>query len=26
MEYRLHHRRLFTRVADGGWSEGLLYP
>jgi pyridoxamine 5'-phosphate oxidase len=25
-EFRLHHRRLFTRQADGGWSEGLLYP
>jgi len=24
-EYRLHERRLFTRM-DGGWSEGLLYP
>ena len=24
-EHRLHHRRLFTRTADG-WSEGLLYP
>jgi pyridoxamine 5'-phosphate oxidase len=23
--FRLHHRRLFTRTADG-WSEGLLYP
>ncbi len=23
--YRLHERRLFTRVG-GGWSEGLLYP
>ena len=22
---RLHHRRLFTRTADG-WNEGLLYP
>lgn len=25
-EFRLHHRRLFTRQPDGGWSEGLLYP
>ncbi|URD60598.1 pyridoxamine 5'-phosphate oxidase [Sphingomonas sp. KRR8] len=25
-EFRLHHRRLFTRRADGGWDEGLLYP
>jgi pyridoxamine 5'-phosphate oxidase len=25
-EFRLHHRRLFTRTADGGWDEGLLYP
>ena len=24
--HRLHERRLFTRAADGGWSEGLLYP
>ena len=24
--HRLHERRLFTRDADGGWSEGLLYP
>ena len=24
--HRLHERRLFTRRADGGWSEGLLYP
>lgn len=24
-EHRLHHRRLFTRTAEG-WSEGLLYP
>ena len=23
--YRLHERRLFTRLAEG-WSEGLLYP
>lgn len=23
--HRLHHRRLFTRTADG-WDEGLLYP
>jgi pyridoxamine 5'-phosphate oxidase len=26
VEYRLHHRRLFARQADGSWSEGLLYP
>jgi len=25
-EFRLHHRRLFTRQPDGSWSEGLLYP
>lgn len=25
-EFRLHHRRLFTRQPDGGWSEGLLFP
>jgi pyridoxamine 5'-phosphate oxidase len=24
--HRLHERRLFTRLAEGGWSEGLLYP
>jgi len=24
--HRLHERRLFARTADGGWSEGLLYP
>jgi pyridoxamine 5'-phosphate oxidase len=24
--HRLHERRLFTRAAEGGWSEGLLYP
>jgi len=24
-EFRLHHRRLFTRTATG-WTEGLLYP
>ncbi|GAA4010875.1 pyridoxamine 5'-phosphate oxidase [Sphingomonas swuensis] len=24
-EFRLHHRRLFTRSGEG-WSEGLLYP
>jgi pyridoxamine 5'-phosphate oxidase len=24
--HRLHERRLFTRLADDGWSEGLLYP
>ena len=24
--HRLHERRLFTREADGRWSEGLLYP
>ena len=23
---RLHDRRLFTRAADGGWSDTLLYP
>lgn len=26
VEYRLHHRRLFERKSDGGWTEGLLYP
>jgi pyridoxamine 5'-phosphate oxidase len=26
VEFRLHHRRLFTCRADGGWDEGLLYP
>ena len=25
-DHRLHERRLFVRMADGGWSEGLLYP
>ena len=25
-EHRLHHRRLFTRRADKGWDEGLLFP
>ncbi|MGI4730755.1 MAG: pyridoxamine 5'-phosphate oxidase [Janthinobacterium lividum] len=26
-EHRLHERRLFTRAgAEGGWSEGLLFP
>ncbi|HVF83382.1 MAG TPA: pyridoxamine 5'-phosphate oxidase [Sphingomicrobium sp.] len=25
-EFRLHERRLFTRISDGTWSEGLLYP
>ena len=24
--HRLHERRVFTRVAAGGWTEGLLYP
>ena len=24
--HRLHERRLFSRQADGSWSEGLLYP
>jgi pyridoxamine 5'-phosphate oxidase len=24
--HRLHERRLFTRLDEGGWSEGLLYP
>ena len=24
--HRLHERRTFTRAADGGWTEGLLYP
>jgi pyridoxamine 5'-phosphate oxidase len=24
--HRLHERRLFARLAGGGWSEGLLYP
>ena len=26
VEFRLHHRRLFERQADGSWTEGLLYP
>lgn len=26
VEYRLHHRRLFERGADGSWSQGLLFP
>lgn len=26
VEFRLHHRRLFERLADGSWREGLLYP
>ncbi len=25
VEFRLHHRRLFTRTEEG-WTEGLLYP
>lgn len=25
-EHRLHQRRLFTRLSDGGWRDGLLYP
>jgi pyridoxamine 5'-phosphate oxidase len=25
-DHRLHERRLFTRGAEGGWSETLLYP
>ncbi|HEY0150293.1 MAG TPA: pyridoxamine 5'-phosphate oxidase [Allosphingosinicella sp.] len=24
--HRLHERRLFTALAGGGWSEGLLFP
>jgi pyridoxamine 5'-phosphate oxidase len=24
--HRLHERRLFLADADGGWTEGLLYP
>ncbi|MDB5721537.1 MAG: pdxH [Alphaproteobacteria bacterium] len=24
--FRLHERRLFTRLEEGGWREGLLYP
>lgn len=24
--HRLHERRVFTPDADGGWSEGLLFP
>jgi pyridoxamine 5'-phosphate oxidase len=26
VEFRLHHRRLFERQADGSWAEGLLFP
>lgn len=25
-EHRLHERRIFTRTAEGGWDEGLLFP
>jgi pyridoxamine 5'-phosphate oxidase len=25
-EHRLHERRVFTRTAEGGWNEGLLFP
>ena len=25
-EHRLHERRLFTKLAHGGWREGLLFP
>ncbi len=25
-EHRLHERRVFTRTAEGGWDEGLLFP
>ena len=24
--HRLHERRVFTHLADGGWDEGMLYP
>ena len=24
--HRLHERRLFTALPEGGWREGLLYP
>lgn len=25
-EHRLHERRVFTRTAEDGWDEGLLFP
>ncbi|MET4895641.1 pyridoxamine 5'-phosphate oxidase [Sphingomonadaceae bacterium jetA1] len=25
-EHRLHERRVFTRMGDGDWDEGLLFP